>query len=68
MTTYKECKATGKLKYPTEKDANRARMIMWHKDPHVVLDDLHSYKCEFCGQFHIGHKSYYEKIKQREVK
>ena len=66
MKTYKQCKATGKLKYPTEKIANDVRMILWGRDPSVDLSDLHVYKCEFCFAFHVGHESYYKKILDRE--
>lgn len=61
--TFRTCKRTGKLRYKTEHEANKARMVLWGKDPSVDLQDLHSYTCEFCHDLHVGHKSYYEKSK-----
>lgn len=57
----KICSKTSKVKYKDEKKANSARMRMWGRDPSVELKDLHAYKCEHCGLYHIGHLSYYLK-------
>jgi hypothetical protein len=55
------CQITGKRKYSTEKEANRARIVLWGKDPSVDLSDLRYYICPACGKYHIGHYSFYLK-------
>jgi len=42
----KEC--TGKIGYETQHDAIMALR-------RVSISDLHSYKCRFCGKWHLGH-------------
>ena len=55
----------GKTIYPTEPEALKGIVIVWGKDPQADINDLHSYPCpDGCNGFHIGHKSYYEKVKQ----
>lgn len=55
----KKCKIMGKTQYAIEKDANAGMMRMWSHDPAADLRDLHTYKCEHCGGWHIGHISKY---------
>lgn len=56
-----KCPATGKSKYKSQERADRAKMYIWSHDPSADIGDLHSYICEHCGCWHVGHKSYYEK-------
>lgn len=44
----KQC--TGKIKY---KKPHEASYVVNNK-PHLLL---HTYKCKFCGSFHVGRKS-----------
>ena len=63
------CVKENKVKYKTEKDANVAIVLMFGII-NMSLDeykDLHSYKCDFCGSFHVGHKSFYEIKVRREA-
>lgn len=53
-----KCK-NGKVKYRTEKDANRARMYILSHDPSAGMFDLMPYMCPECGFFHVGHRSKY---------
>lgn len=53
----KKCRRYGKTKYKSEADANKGKMWIWSHDPSADLMDLHTYKCEFCGFWHIGHYS-----------
>ena len=53
-----KCK-NGKVKYPTEKQANRARMYILSHDPSADMLDLLPYVCPDCGFFHVGHRSKY---------
>jgi hypothetical protein len=46
----KEC--TGKIKYDS---MNQAVMVLKNLK---VNDDLHTYKCQFCGKWHLGHMTY----------
>lgn len=52
------CK-NGKVKYRTEKEANRARMYILSHDPSAGMLDLMPYVCPECGFFHVGHHSKY---------
>lgn len=54
----KKCK-NGKVKYRTEKEANRARMYILSHDPSASMLDLLPYVCPKCGFFHVGHRSKY---------
>lgn len=58
-----ECK--GKKKFDTVSEADKAKIRIWGKDPNCDFNDLHSYNCDICGYFHVGHKSYYEKKMER---
>lgn len=58
-----ECR--GKKKFDTVSEADKAKIRIWGKDPNCDFNDLHSYKCDICGYFHVGHKSYYEKKMER---
>ena len=49
----------GKVKYRTEKEANRARMYILSHDPSAGMLDLLPYVCPQCGFFHVGHRSKY---------
>ena len=61
LRTPKKCKSTGKTRFKVEKFAGRAMMRIWSHDTSANIYDLHTYKCEHCGDWHVGHKSYYEK-------
>ena len=52
--------------FQTDAQADRAKMRIWSHDPSADILDLHSYLCEFCGSWHVGHKSYYEKKLEQE--
>jgi hypothetical protein len=54
----KRCK-NGKVKYRTEKEANKARMYILSHDPSAGMLDLLPYVCPQCGFFHVGHRSKY---------
>ena len=54
----KRCK-NGKVKYRTEKEANKARMYILSHDPSAGMLDLMPYVCPECGFFHVGHRSKY---------
>jgi len=56
----KKCKATGKSKFSSERDAGRAMMRIWSHDTSADIHDLHTYICESCGSWHVGHISYYQ--------
>jgi len=58
-----ECK--GKKKFDTVSEADKAKIRIWGKDPNCDFSDLHSYRCPQCGGWHVGHKSYYEKKKEK---
>lgn len=57
---YPKCNRYGKTKYNSEEQAHRAMIWIWGHDPHAKLDDLHTYQCEFCNSWHIGHRSKYK--------
>ena len=57
----KKCARTNKTKFSTEKVAGKVMMRIWSHDPSADILDLHTYLCEYCGRWHVGHKSYYEK-------
>lgn len=59
-THYQKCRSTGKSILPTEKDASRVMMRIWSHDTKADIRDLHTYKCDHCGGWHVGHRSYYE--------
>lgn len=54
----KKCK-NGKVKYRTEKEANKARMYILSHDPSANMLDLLPYICPLCAFFHVGHRSKY---------
>jgi hypothetical protein len=54
----KKC-INGKVKYRTEKDANKGRMYILSHDPSANMLDLLPYTCPLCGFFHLGHRSKY---------
>lgn len=62
----KKCHVTRKAIYPNEKSADKGKIWIWSHDPHADITDLHSYKCEHCNGWHIGHRSYYEKSKENK--
>lgn len=43
-----------------EQSAARAMFRIWSHDTKADIYDLHTYVCEHCGHWHIGHKSYYQ--------
>jgi hypothetical protein len=55
----KKCKATNKTKFKTERLAGKAMMRIWAHDTSANIYDLHTYICPSCGDWHIGHISYY---------
>lgn len=55
-----------KTKFPDETTANKVVTRIWSHDPTVKLGDLHSYKCEVCNSWHVGHKKYYDAYLQRQ--
>ena len=60
-----KCKATGKSKIKTEKQAERIMFRIWSHDPNSDIYDMHPYVCEHCGFWHIGHLSkYLKKVKK----
>lgn len=62
-----KCKKTRKTSFPNEKKASRAMMRIWSHDPSANIYDLHTYRCDHCSGFHVGHKSYYEKSRIHET-
>ena len=54
----KKCR-NGKVKFRTEKEANKARMYILSHDPSANMLDLMPYVCPLCGYFHVGHRSKY---------
>jgi len=61
------CKQTKKAIFRDEKSAGKAMMRIWSHDTSANIYDLHTYVCEFCKGWHIGHKSYYEKAQMKKV-
>ena len=57
----KVCGTTNKTKYPTLRDAEKGLTFIWGSDPTADLKDLHAYHCNYCGGFHVGHLSAYQK-------
>lgn len=55
------CRKTMKARFPNERLAGRAMMRIWSHDTEADIYDLHTYQCEHCKGWHVGHKSYYEK-------
>lgn len=51
------CKTTGKRCYPNELKAREAATRMWAKQPGEMIGDIHSFRCEACGYWHVGHWS-----------
>lgn len=58
------CDRTRKTKYLTEQDADKGITFIWGSDPTADLKDLHSFRCEHCGFWHIGHRSKFIKAQQ----
>lgn len=56
----KKCPKTGKAKFITEKEAGKVMMRIWSHDTKADIYDLHTYQCEHCNCWHVGHKSYYQ--------
>ena len=48
----RKLQCAGKKKYPSQADAGGA--IAWIVENRHV-SGLHAYKCDFCGNLHIGH-------------
>lgn len=57
----KKCRATGKRKYHTERQAGKDMMRIWSHDPSANIYDLHTYVCPACKFWHVGHRSKYER-------
>jgi hypothetical protein len=49
------CSITGKVIYRNERIANQAVARMWAKQPDEEIGSIHSWQCEHCGKYHIGH-------------
>lgn len=62
----KKCVHTRKTIYITEDLANRGKMWIWSRDPKADINDLHVYMCPHAMHYHIGHKSFYEKVLARQ--
>lgn len=56
----RKCRRYNKVKYKTEAKAHKGLMWIWSHSNEDMCD-LHVYKCEFCGMWHVGHISKYEK-------
>lgn len=54
-TETKGRKCDGKRRHTTEARALAA--IDWHVARGAVADSLNAYPCEFCGGWHVGHRS-----------
>lgn len=64
IPTPKKCKKTGKTMFPKQQQAQYAMgRVISHTTTNMF--DLHTYSCEHCGQWHFGHKSYYEQTLKR---
>lgn len=61
----KKCKATGKTRYPTQSRARAGMMYIISHDSSVNMFDMHTYECDSCKGWHIGHVSYYQKALQK---
>ncbi len=61
----------GKTIYPCEDEARKGITIMWGKDPHANINDLHAYQCpDGCKGWHIGHRSFFmmtQKVENAEA-
>lgn len=62
----KKCR-NGKVKFRTEKEANKARMYILSHDPSANMLDLMPYVCPLCGYFHVGHRSKYLLATSQEI-
>lgn len=58
MRSFRGCGAKGKLAY-SKADAQRAlrQLQTTADDPHA--DALNIYRCQDCGRWHVGHRSYH---------
>ena len=59
------CNATKKTIYLTEANAHKGLTLIWGADPSADINDLHVYRCEHCGFFHVGHMSSYIKYLEK---
>jgi hypothetical protein len=46
---------TGKNRYRSESEA--MSMLTTQQTYGAEMDDIHPYKCDFCKQWHLGHKT-----------
>lgn len=62
------CKKEDKVIYMTPEYANKAITLMFGMVNFSLNEykDLHSYPCEHCKGYHVGHKSFYQMKLSRE--
>ena len=61
----KKCKKTGKTMFKKQSQAQYAMGRVISHEPGVDMFDLHTYVCPDCGEWHFGHKSYFEQALAR---
>lgn len=66
IKSHGKCKETGKTMYPSMDDAKMGLSHIWSHDPSAKMDDLHTYQCPFCHEYHIGHISAYKKYLEKQ--
>jgi len=68
---FSKCKPENKTAFPDEKSALRAITLIWGSDSSVsfaeMRDDLHVYPCPHAGHFHVGHRSYYKMLLEKNA-
>lgn len=62
----KKCIKTRKTSFESENTAGQAMFRIWSHDTSADIYDLHTYLCDNCKSWHIGHKSYYAKAQAKQ--
>lgn len=52
------CNVTKKVIYLNESIANRVVALMWARDASEEIGSLHTFHCEHCGFYHVGHSKW----------
>jgi len=60
-----KCPFSNKTMYLTEDEARKGMTLIWGSDPNAKLEDLHVYGDCKCGRWHVGHKTDYQKLMER---
>lgn len=72
MSNRPSCPYSGKLSYPSERDANLTRTALTtarksrNGGPKRVSGNLETFKCDVCGSWHLGRPRSANNIKTRK--